>query len=699
MRVSIIALSLLIATITTAPLLAQSPDTGGEQSQDGVVTFSAEFLQRYQPNTALDMVNRIPGFTLNDGGDKRGFGGAAGNVLINDRRPSTKKDQPSAILGRISADLVERIELIRVKVRDIDLLGQTAVVNVILKADSSATVRWESFVRFNLDLGTTPYGAVSLADRWRDVDFNIGLDYRNTTYGDPGVIRRFDPNANLIEIRDDADHATGHDIGGYMNVSTWLGKNFVQLNGKVIDMPRVLVTTSTLLPQQPVAPSSQTIFSTNRDIRIFELGLDAERVLSSDLLGKAILLFSRNETDPSSFQQNFNTSGVQTRLQSEDEFTTKEEMIGRLEFNWAGLTGHALQLDLENANNTLENTLVFTDDRGTGPVVIDVPGGNTSVEESRWNFLAQDTWSLGQFDWNYGIAYERSTISQSGDATKERTFNYIKPRTVLTWSHSQQQQTRLRIDREVSQLDFVDFVTATVFEDDNVTIGNPELRPSRTWIGELSHERRFGDVGVVKLTAYHHRITDVLDLLPLSSTFESTGNIGDGKKTGLILETTLPLERLGLTGAQLELKVRWQDTTVTDSVTGTDRTVSIGGGFRGDVLFNDDTDYAYTINFRQDFEAARVSWGWGLAERGERILFKADELDINNEKFEGTAFIETTRWLGLKIGLEGMNLLDNPQTRDRMIYVAERGLSPVLLREIRKGDNGRMIIIKVSGSF
>ena len=79
------------------------------------------------------------------------------------------------------------------------------------------------------------------------MDFNIGLDYRNTTYGDPGVIRRFDPNANLIEIRDDADHATGHDIGGYMNVSTWLGKNFVQLNGKVIDMPRVLVTTSTLL--------------------------------------------------------------------------------------------------------------------------------------------------------------------------------------------------------------------------------------------------------------------------------------------------------------------------------------------------------------------------------------------------------------------------------------------------------------------
>jgi len=605
MRVCIVALLLLI---TAAPVFAQSPDTGGEPIQEGVVTFSAEFLQRYQPNTALDMVNRIPGFTLNNGGDKRGFGGAAGNVLINDRRPSAKQDSPSAILGRISADLVERIELIRVKVRDIDLLGQTAVVNVILKADAPATVRWESYVRFNLDLGTTPYGAISLADRWHDLDFNIGVDFRDTTFGDPGVIRRFDPSGTLTEIRDDADHASGYDLGGYLNASTWLGKNFIQLNGKAIDMPRVLVTTSTTLPQQPVGPSTRTIFSTNRDVRIFELGLDAERVLSSDLLGKVILLFSRNETDPSSFQQNFNTSGAQTRLQSEDEFTIKEEMIGRLEFDWAGLENHAIQVDLENANNTLENTLVFTDDRGTGPLVIDVPGGNTTVEESRWNLLAQDTWSLGKLDWNYGVGYERSTISQSGDATKERTFNYIKPRTVLTWSHSRQQQTRLRIEREVSQLDFVDFVTATVFEDGNITIGNPELRPSRIWIGELSHERRFGDIGVVKLTAFHHRITDVLDLLPLSATFEATGNIGDGKKTGLILETTLPLEHFGLTGAQLGMKVRWQDTTVTDPLTGADRTVSIGGGFRGDVVFNDDTDYAYAINFRQDFEAARVSW-------------------------------------------------------------------------------------------
>ena len=75
----------------------------------------------------------MPGFTVDDGGDKRGFGGAAGNVLINDRRPSTKQDAPSAILGRIPAELVDHIELVRVRIRDINLYGRTEVVNVVLE--------------------------------------------------------------------------------------------------------------------------------------------------------------------------------------------------------------------------------------------------------------------------------------------------------------------------------------------------------------------------------------------------------------------------------------------------------------------------------------------------------------------------------------------------------------------------------------
>ena len=59
------------------------------------------------------MVQQIPGFQLDDGGGLRGFGSAAGNILINDSRPSAKQDLLSAILARIPASYVERINLIR----------------------------------------------------------------------------------------------------------------------------------------------------------------------------------------------------------------------------------------------------------------------------------------------------------------------------------------------------------------------------------------------------------------------------------------------------------------------------------------------------------------------------------------------------------------------------------------------------------
>ena len=95
--------------------------------------FPASFFQRYQPSTAFDMVERVPGFTLDDGGDRRGFGAAAGNILVNGRRPSTKDDLPSALLKRIPASNVGRIELIRGQLRGIDMRGQSVVANIVLR--------------------------------------------------------------------------------------------------------------------------------------------------------------------------------------------------------------------------------------------------------------------------------------------------------------------------------------------------------------------------------------------------------------------------------------------------------------------------------------------------------------------------------------------------------------------------------------
>ena len=66
----------------------------------------------------------------------RGFGGAAGNVLIDGARPATKNDSLDQLLQRIPASDVARIDVIRGAAPGIDMQGKTVIANVIRKTDN-----------------------------------------------------------------------------------------------------------------------------------------------------------------------------------------------------------------------------------------------------------------------------------------------------------------------------------------------------------------------------------------------------------------------------------------------------------------------------------------------------------------------------------------------------------------------------------
>ena len=77
------------------------------------------------------MVVRVPGFEINDGDDRRGFGATGGNVLINGERPSSKATI-SEQLKRIPSSSVLRLEILSGGSSS-DASGQSRVANVILK--------------------------------------------------------------------------------------------------------------------------------------------------------------------------------------------------------------------------------------------------------------------------------------------------------------------------------------------------------------------------------------------------------------------------------------------------------------------------------------------------------------------------------------------------------------------------------------
>src|SRR4051794_31047746 len=63
------------------------------QGPGGRTLYEIAFFKPFSPSNALEVVQRVPGFSLDAGNtDVRGFGGAAGNVVINGQRPSSKAD-------------------------------------------------------------------------------------------------------------------------------------------------------------------------------------------------------------------------------------------------------------------------------------------------------------------------------------------------------------------------------------------------------------------------------------------------------------------------------------------------------------------------------------------------------------------------------------------------------------------------------
>ena len=99
--------------LVASPALAQTtPTETPAQPALRTTAYDAAFFAQYAPATALDIVRRVPGFSIEQSnGEVRGFAGAAGNVVFNGARASSKSDSLETILARIPANRVLRVEV------------------------------------------------------------------------------------------------------------------------------------------------------------------------------------------------------------------------------------------------------------------------------------------------------------------------------------------------------------------------------------------------------------------------------------------------------------------------------------------------------------------------------------------------------------------------------------------------------------
>jgi outer membrane receptor protein involved in Fe transport len=649
-----------------------------EGAASPVTAYPASFFVSTQPSSAFDMLAVLPGYEFSESDTEvRGFVGAVGNVLIDGSRPAGKQDSLEAILRRIPAAAVERIELSRAGAPGVDMQGQTVLANVVRRREASTRGTIEAGSAFYERGFRAPRVAAEMSRRTEDqllelsaaayetVDDEHGFGKRPRVAADGTVLRSSVYSQDEGErVREAAAAYERAAIGGQLRLSA-----SVQTEKFGADISEHITF--------PDASSSTV--REFEDENNLELGVHFERGLTR---GRQLELFAiHRASSESGGERGIDADGVTLfRLDSD-----ASESIVRTVLRWD--SGRlSWESGLEGTLNVLDSHNSLEEDGVAAPL----PNGTVRVEERRGEVFATASWPLSTA-WRIeaGSRFEYSRLEQSGDSTLGKSFFFPKPRILLTWSASERDRLHFLLEREVGQLEFEDFVGSASLSANTVTAGNPHLEPDRTWRLEAAWERRFMESGTALLTVRHERIEDLIDRIPVVAEvpFDAVGNIGDGRRSEVELNLILPLDRFGIRAGLLKTIALWRHSSATDPTTGESRPIS------------EDLARDVAIHFSQQLAWVRVRWGVDatLASAAREHYFDEVRTERLGTRLDVFAQYEPTpRW---NVRVFANNLTDRSAVREREIHDGLRSTMPLSYIETRTLAIGPYFGVSVRRTF
>jgi hypothetical protein len=661
--------------------LAAGTAIGSDTAPVPRVHYTADWYASLMPRTALDMVRQTPGFTIIEGEKRRGLAGALGNVLVDGRRPTAKDQTLEDILGRIPAAQVERIEMLRGAEATSDSSGHAILLNVVR---TPFTGQGFGSLGFEYARQPMPNGTLVWSGRAHSVDYAIGANTYTFDREQPGSRQLTDIDGNSTGTRQDV---SPRDYGQYAlngEASSELGGGRLRLTGKA--------SYSRYHEDSAVASYDAGAVLTGADFNPYteskrggEFGGQFDHSVGDWILSSTLLLTrARFESEITSTHSD--AAGTVGSVFEQRQLRDSGESILRATLAREISAARRLEFGLEAALNTLDASLALTLDLGGGAVPIPVPNSNVRIEEQRTDGFVNYGWRPGGvWSLDLRLAGEFSRLEFSGDSNQVVEFAFAKPALQLSRPFGAANQLRLRLARDVGQLDFNDFVSSVSLTDERVEGGNPDLRPQTDWSLELGTDLRPGnDIGLT-FNVFYRWVSDTADFTPVGppdALVDAPGNIGDGRIYGAQAVARVPLQFLR--GAALNLDVTWQHSEVTDPLTGEQRSIS---EFQ-DVLLN--------AGFRQDLP--RASWGMSYSSKSATSSYLLREIDRQRASPSLDAFVEVPLPHGLRLRAAVVSLLGQEETRDRLFFDPDRRVDEFSAERSQR-EPGRWYQIGVSGSF
>lgn len=653
-----------------------------EREADSTVVYDAQFFAPYNPVTASDMLDRIPGLYLDDADDGDGDRGLGtdGNVLIDGQRVAGKENSPRDQLDRISASDVVRIEIIRDTSGNLDVRGASQVINIVLSDSASrSSTQAELIMRLNHDDTFEAGASLSLSRQIGKLQtlFNLQarLNFENRETWETRLAPDGDVIGTLFEtnIRDQDESRFSN------NMSYSIGPHRMQLNTQYSDQsyPRPIRRDFVDFAEDGavVRIEEELIDNTQQN---WEVGGDYEYLFEND--SRLQFLFIANEDVLDSMRERFAsepgdaTAELRKNLFIESNSTTTERIV-QGNYSFALRENQSLRFGLERADTRVDSSLFIGSAEGSEPPsdrfgglsplpALNNPG--TEVQEIRYEGFAFHNWTLNErMNLESSLVYETSEISQRGTVRKIRDFDFLRPSVDYRLNITDNLQLRATVRRNVSQLSFANFA-ATANEDDrdrNADAGNPELVPEKAWNYSVEAEYRLPeDAAVFSVRLFHADIEDFIGRINATidpgNPLSAVGNIGRAERHGMTINASTRLGYWNMPDAIASLSVELSDSSATDAFLGTKQ--RIGGRGQADLKFRHDIPglgLSYGMEYHYPFDGGYYEIDITTITRNDNAPFL--NLFVSKVLFDDITFAwtPTTPWTITVAGSAGVSMV------------------------------------------
>ncbi len=636
---------------------------------DGRTVYEAAFFAAFQPASARDIVDRVPGFRFeNSDSDVRGFAGAAGNVVIDGRRPSTKSATLDTVLRRIPAARIARVEVAPGDLIGAEFAGRAQVLNLVTDGSLGLSGTAEASVLRAFGGDLVPQASVSALVRRGPSSFNLALALVNDNTLEMGLDRLFAlPGGELLELRTRRNSIRDPDMsiaGGWsLDRGATSGAN---LTFRIAHEPFRFAQDSGIFPAN--RPPRADRLTDRENEWAWEVGGDVSVPLAGG--GLKLIALVRRETESGRELFLRGVDGPAPAGIAQDRDNRESESVVRLVWSGDPGPGWSLETGAEAVLNRLDSDVRLFEVAGDERTPIPLPLGRATVRETRGEaFVAVGRQLTPALRVDAGLTVETSRLTVSGDAESARVLTFPRPRLSLD-GRLDGWRLRLSAERTVAQLDFGDFISAAELANERLNGGNADLEPQRVWELLASAERTILGDGLVRIEAGVRRYSRLQDRIPVGEGLDAPGNLGRGEAGILRFNADVPLARLGIRGGRLTARLNWFGSSVVDPYTGRSRRFS-------------GTDSLFTeVGFRQDL--ARFAWGLTATTRDHQIVFRRNEEDrFFRDNPRVSAFAEWRPDSRTTLRADIQNLTDASFFRERRFFAPDRTAPAPFLLEHR----------------